>query len=168
MPLLEDGHEVAKDPWQFLQEDEPLPSSGDVVVSLERLQKEKELLRRHQGRCAVLLASGQSPHLLKDDLSLCAMIVLDISNFKDGRAFSSARVLRERYGYRGIIRVRGAILQDQLLFYHRCGVDAIQSDARITAQAWDDALAELSYAYQPASDKSRSIMSLRARRKNKR
>jgi uncharacterized protein (DUF934 family) len=42
----------------------------------------------------------------------------------EGRGFSQARMLRERYGYEGELRARGALGRDQLFFLARCGFDA--------------------------------------------
>ena len=61
------------------------------------------------------------------------MVALEFPKFNDGRAFSQARILRERYGYRGEIRATGKVVRDLLLFMHRCGFDAFETGDRVTA-----------------------------------
>ena len=90
-----------------------------------------------------------------------AVIALEFPKFNDGRAYSQARLLRERYGYRGEIRAAGKVLRDQLLFMHRCGFDAYETADQVTAEVVERSLASFSLAYQPAADGRPSVMELR-------
>ena len=80
-------------------------------------------------------------------------MILAFPHFKDGRAYSQARLLRERYGFAGEIRARGEILRDQLYFMARCGVNAFEFSNTSTLGA-DAALNEFSFVYQSAADKA--------------
>ena len=70
----------------------------------------------------------------------------------DGRAFSQARLLRERHGFKGEIRATGAVLRDQLLFMQRCGFDAFEIVNQDAVAAWRAALAEIQVFFQPTGD----------------
>ena len=61
---------------------------------------------------------------------------VDFPKFTDGRAYSQARLLRGRYGYRGELRANGDVLRDQLLFMQRCGFDAFVVRERAHVENW--------------------------------
>ena len=95
------------------------------------------------------------------DLDRLAVVVLEFPKFNDGRALSQARLLRERYGYRGEIRATGKVVRDLLLFMHRCGFDAFAADDHVTAEIVRKSLATFSLSYQPAADGRPSVIELR-------
>lgn len=150
MPLLKDGR-LAVDPWTAVADDEALPADAPAIVSLERWQASRETLRGHNGRLGIRLKSDQSPGLIAEDLSRFDLVALEFPVFRDGRAFSHARLLRERYGFEGEIRAVGDVLQDQYLFIHRCGFDAVEVADEGALSGWREAMAEISVAYQPAT-----------------
>lgn len=161
MALIKDN-QLAEDPWIFLADDAPVPGNNQhIVVSLDRWQQERDQLIERQGPIGVKLASNQSPALIADDLAKLALIALEFPVFKDGRAYSYARLLRERYGFDGEVRAVGDVLRDQLFFMHRCGIDAFQVKDEHVLQDWLEAAQELSVAYQPAADDRHSILQLR-------
>ena len=102
MALLErrsDGAAIVEDRFMKLTDEEALPASGSVLVSLGRFQAERDALLARDGELGVWLASDESPSSIAGDLDGIALVALDFPVFSDGRAFSSARLLRERYGY---------------------------------------------------------------------
>ncbi|MDJ0949534.1 MAG: DUF934 domain-containing protein [Alphaproteobacteria bacterium] len=163
MPLLKDGR-LVEDPWVPLADEDPVPKDGPVLVSLARWQAEREILRVRPAPVGVRLASDDSAEALADDLADVALVAVDFPAFADGRGYSTARLLRERYGFTGELRAVGNILRDQYLFLARCGFDAFEvSDAR-APEAWRAAMAEFHNFYQPAADGYASIIALRHRR----
>ena len=64
------------------------------------------------------------PKALADDVARLPLIAVDFPKFGDGRGFSTARLLRERYGFRGELRAIGDVLRDQLYSMAECGIDA--------------------------------------------
>ena len=165
MPLIKDGA-WHKDTWHILDETTLPPASGDIAVSLARWQAEKDAFITYSkkgGRLAVVLQSDDNAEDLGEDCHELAMVAVTLPIFRDGRAFSTARLLRERYGFKGELRARGHILQDQLLFLSRCGVDVVEVDERITLEDWQRAMAELPYVYQRGYDQRETIMAMRSR-----
>lgn len=156
MARLIRNRQIVDDAWLTVADDAPLPASGDVIVSLERWKAEREaLLARSegkQGKLGVRLRSDQRAQDLGDDVARFDVIALDFPVFRDGRAYTTARVLRERFGYRGEIRAVGDVLRDQLFYMARCGFDAFElkagKDIVGALQAFDD----FSVKYQPAAD----------------
>jgi uncharacterized protein (DUF934 family) len=82
-----------------------------------------------------------------------ALVAVNFPQFTDGRGYSSARLLRERYGWRGELRAIGDVFRDQLFYLARCGFDAFAlrqgEDAQAALAAFDD----FSDAYQTAADR---------------
>lgn len=163
MPLIKDGR-PADDPWLRLSDEaQPAPGAA-VIIGLERWQAERAAFAGRAGALGLWLKSDQSPVLVADDLAAFELIALEFPKFNDGRAFSYARLLRERYGFAGELRAVGEVLQDQLLFLERCGFDAVEMAEADAAARWQEALGEISVCYQPAADGRRSALSLRRRR----
>lgn len=158
MPLLKDG-EVVTDDWTLL-EDGAAPA-GDVIVTLERWREDRENLRAHNGRLGLRLKSDQSPAQVADDLDRFELVALEFPRFGDGRAYSYARLLRERFGFGGELRAVGNVLRDQLFFMVRCGFDAFEVDREDAVDAWQDAMHEVSVLYQPTGDGRRTAFALR-------
>lgn len=165
MPLLKYGRPI-HDLWVTLGDDAPL-ADAPMILSLKRWQRDREILRGHNGALGIRLEPGQSPAEIADELSRFGVIVLDFPVFKDGRPFSYARLLRDRYGFTGEIRATGHVLRDQYQFLHRCGFDALEVSADIdgetAADYWRQAQEEISVAYQPATDGAPWIARMRQR-----
>lgn len=123
------GRALAADTWQLVAlsegdaaETKTLPA-GPVIVPLTLWQARKaELIAR--GNVAVWLDAGEGPEAIADDLGKLPLVAVHFPKFTDGRGYSTARLLRERYGYRGEVRAIGDVLVDQLHFMSRCGIDA--------------------------------------------
>jgi len=160
MPLIKYGV-VVPDSWLVLDEDAPLPATGDIIVSVERWQAERGSLAARTGRLGIRLRPDQPPRLIAEDLERFGLVALEFPAFKDGRAYSHARVLRQRYGFTGEIRATGDVLRDQLLFMARCGVDAFEVADDISPADWTEALVEFSVFYQPAADTRIPVYELR-------
>ena len=160
MPLIKNGLIVA-DPWSAPSDDSQIPATGPVLVSLARWRGERAGLLRRGGPLGVRLSGAEPPALIADDLDRIALVALEFPSFRDGRAYSYARLLRERYRFRGEVRAVGNLLRDQFLFLHRCGFDAVEVADAKEAAAWAEALREISVAYQPASDRRPMLVALR-------
>jgi uncharacterized protein (DUF934 family) len=159
MPLIRNGA-WADDDYESVADDAPLPVGG-AIVSLARFTAEREALLARNAKLGVRLASSESPEALGEDVHRLSPIVLEFPQFKDGRGFSWARMLRTRMGYKGEIRAAGGFLVDQLAHMHRVGFDSFDGDGRITPEALAHALSEMSNVYQPAPDGRKTIGELR-------
>jgi uncharacterized protein (DUF934 family) len=162
MPLLKDG-QVIDDPWQPIVDDTPLPADGPVIVPFERWRAERETLIGRNSPIGVRLTNTQSVADLADDVDRLEVIVLEFPKFTDGRAYSQARLLRERYGYRNELRATGDVLRDELFLMQRCGFNSIESNDPKIQESWKAATSEFSVFYQPAADDQTPISALRRR-----
>ena len=162
MPLIKNGA-YADDNFTAVADDAALPDAP-VVVSQSRFRKEREALLARNTKLGVRLKSDEAPALLGDDVQRLSLIVLEFPKFRDGRAFSWARMLRTRLGYTGEIRATGDFLYDQLAFMTRVGIDAFEVPDKITLELFQRALGEMRFAYQPTADGRKTIRDLRAGR----
>jgi len=162
MPLIRDGAFV-EDPFFFVPDGKAYPDEKGVIVTLARFQGERDNLFAHRNLVGVRLASNENPVVLKADLPRLAVIVLEFPKFRDGRAFSWARMLRTRFAYKGEIRATGDFLFDQIAFMARVGFDAFEVRQDFTLEDFHRALTEISHPYQPAADGKKTIRELRGR-----
>ncbi|MCL6264580.1 DUF934 domain-containing protein [Craterilacuibacter sp. RT1T] len=142
--IIKNG-QVTADEWLLVREDEGLWPAQDVIVPLEAWLSAR---LAHPHRAAPWLAPDTDMAILLPHLADASLIAIDFPAFTDGRGYSLARLLRERYGYSGELRAIGDVLQDQLYYLHQSGFDsfAIRED-RDAAQALA-ALQDFSDGYQ--------------------
>lgn len=159
MPLIKNGQPLA-DPWTTVADDAPLPA-GAAIVSLARWQRDRAALLGCNRPIGVVLPPDQAVEGLGPDLDRLGVVALEFRSFRDGRAYSQARLLRERHGYAGEIRATGQVLRDQLLFMERCGFDAFMLPTDAAAAAWAEAGREISVWYQPAADRRTWVVAAR-------
>ena len=145
---------VAPDTWCHLDDDAPLPLVGAVTVSWARWQAEVDALSTRAAPVGVRLPNDVEPPALGDALTRARLITVDFPSFKDGRGYSLARLLRERFGYKGELRAVGDVLRDQLFSMSRCGFDSFQMKAGKDPRDGVAAFAEFDVIYQPAADEA--------------
>jgi uncharacterized protein (DUF934 family) len=165
MLLAEDGS-LAEDAWRHLSDDEDAPDAPAVTVSLARWTKTRETLRARNGKLGLRLPNDATPEEIAPDLDRLDLIVLSFPKFTDGRAYSQARLLRDRYGYKGELRASGDVLRDQLLFMRRCGFNTFVVGERAVAEEWGKAFGEFDVFYQNAADGRPWVMRQRLAKPN--
>jgi phosphoadenosine phosphosulfate reductase len=150
MPLWKNGTFV-EDPWQFVADDAPLPDDVPVFVTLKRWRAEREALSGRNAPIGLVFAPGSVWTDIVADLPRFPAIAVEIPKYADGRAFSMARLLRERDGYQGEIRAVGVYIIDQVPLMRRVGIDAFQTDNPIVIKAFETGeWPEVPHYLQPA------------------
>ena len=142
---------LAEDPFTHVADDAVLPP-GDVIISLTRFQADGEALLSEGRQVGVRVASDEEVEALAYDLPRLAVVALDYPKYRDGRAFTSARLLRERLNFKGEVRAVGDVLRTQAGFMVRCGVDAFEPADGSTVEDWERATQRFRHVYQHASD----------------
>jgi len=155
------GGAYTQDNFAPVADDAALPE-GPVLVSLARFQKERETLLERNTPIGVKLQAGENPELLGDDVNRLSLVALEFPKFRDGRAFSWARMLRTRLGFSGEIRAVGDFLYDQVNYQHRVGFNAWEVPDTFTLEMFNRALTEMTNVYQPSTDGKKTIRELRA------
>ncbi|MFM7029227.1 MAG: DUF934 domain-containing protein [Chakrabartia sp.] len=100
---------------------------------------------------AVRLEPDEDARALIPHLDRLALVEVAFPKFRDGRGYSSARILREA-GYQGELRAQGDVLVDQIAFMRRCGFDSFTPDAPLDEAVVADSLARYADVYQGAAD----------------
>ena len=153
----------AQDAYAPVADDALLPD-GPVLVSLARFNKDRDTLLARNTPVGIRLQSSENPEQLGKDVHHFALIALEFPKFRDGRAFSWARILRTRLGFTGEIRAVGDFLYDQVNYQHRVGFDTWEVPDNFTVEMFHRGLAEMTNVYQPSTDGKKTIRELRAAR----
>ncbi len=131
-----------------------IPAQGDLMLPLKLWQSSASaLLGRPAGRVGVWLAPDEDPAQIADSLDALALVAVFFPQFTDGRGYSTARLLRERYGWQGELRAIGDVQRDQLFFLSRVGFDAFELNDGIDAEAALSAFGDFSEAYQTSVER---------------
>lgn len=152
MPTLIKQHRIVPDRWLRLpSEAAQAPREGALIVPLALWRARSATLRWRHSSLGVWLEGHDDPGAIAGDLRLFELVALRIGAFADGRALSAARLLRERYRWRGELRAFGDVRRDQLAFLERSGFDSFELRAEEDAQAALGAFDEISEQYQASA-----------------
>jgi uncharacterized protein (DUF934 family) len=151
MPLVKDG-KIAADTFVHVADDAELPEGGSVLVSAVRFLENPEKLLVKAAKLGVIWPNNRDLDDLVPFLGRLAAVALVFPTFRDGRAYSQARLLRERHGYKGELRATGQVLRDQFLFMLRAGFDALEVKKQSDAEAFALSAKRYSVFYQPTGD----------------
>ncbi|AVR88349.1 MULTISPECIES: DUF934 domain-containing protein [Thauera] len=150
-PLIRDGR-IVDDDWVVLDGDDGqapdlAPSGARQIVPIALYRAHADALRHLGHRIGIALGPEDDPEVVLPYMAHVSLIAIRFPNFTDGRGYSTARLLRSRFGYAGELRAIGDVLRDQLYFLHRCGFDAF---ALRPDQDPDDALGAFGdYTWRP-------------------
>ena len=132
--------------------DEDAIPDGPVILSLTRFQAEGDALITSNRAVGVRIQADEAVEDLAYDLPRVAVVALVFPKYRDGRAYTSARLLRERFGYAGEVRAVGDVLREQAGFMVRCGFDAFAPADGSTPEEWAAAASRYRHVYQRAAD----------------
>ena len=153
MALIIKDRNVVTDPWLLLElaadgSFPPVPSAGDIIVPLAVWRARRDHLLARPGRLGVWLESHEEPAAIAKDLGLFDVVAINFPKFTDGRGYSTALLLRDRYGYKGELRAVGDVFRDQLFQLASCGFNAFALREREDRQDALAAFSEFSEIYQ--------------------
>jgi uncharacterized protein (DUF934 family) len=151
MPLVKNG-KIVTDIFVHVADGAELPGDGAVLISAARFLEDPETLLQRAGKTGVIWPNNRDLDDLVPWLDRLAAVALVFPTFRDGRAYSQARLLRERYGYEGELRATGQVLRDQFVFMQRAGFDAFEVKKQSDAEAFAATVKRYSVFYQPTGD----------------
>jgi uncharacterized protein (DUF934 family) len=151
MPLVKNG-KIVTDIFVHVADGAELPGDGAVLISAARFLEDPETLSQRAGKTGVIWPNNRDLDDLVAWLDRLATVALVFPTFRDGRAYSQARLLRERYGYEGELRATGQVLRDQFVFMQRAGFDAFEVKKQSDAEAFAATVKRYSVFYQPTGD----------------
>lgn len=146
----------AVDPWCVVGDDVALPMGGHAIVTLARWRAEQATLAATGIPLGILVQPSEAPDAETDDIARLSLIALAFPRFTDGRAYSTARRLRNG-GYAGEIRAVGDVLLDQIPLMLRVGFTSFEIANVSTIRALEaEQLPAVSRVYQGNSEASGS------------
>jgi len=151
MPLVKNAR-IVTDIFVQVPDGAELPDDGAVLVSATRFLEDPETLLARPGRLGVVWPNNRVVDDLVPFLDRLAVVALAFPTFRDGRAYSQARLLRERHGYDGELRATGQVLRDQFVFMLRAGFDAFEVKKQADAEAFAETVKRYTVFYQPTGD----------------
>ena len=155
--VTRDG-DVIPNGWRLLADDETHGVDGPVVLGFERALRELDGLNGHYG---VRVNPADDVRLLEPFLEKITLIEVAFPGFRDGRGYSTARILREDLGFTHVVRAVGDVLRDQLFYMLRCGFNEFVVKDKDPAGALANARQRFSTTYQGAADSARPAWALR-------
>lgn len=162
MALIYDGRFV-DDPWRRLADEEALPKSGKIIVSLTRLEHAARTLAPN-ATLGVIAPNTTDLSALTSALPRLGLVSITFPAFADGRGFSLARLIR-RAGFKGELRASGRLLADQYVHALGCGFDTIEIPddlaARQNEAQWCAARDAYALSYQRGYASRGSILDAR-------
>jgi uncharacterized protein (DUF934 family) len=151
MPLVKGG-KIAIDAFVRVADDAELPDGGAILISPARFLENPEAVSRRLGKTGVIWPNNRDINELVPYLDRLAVVALVFPTFRDGRAYSQARLLRERFRFGGELRATGQVLRDQFVFMLRAGFDAFEVKKESDADAFTNTATHYSVFYQPTGD----------------
>lgn len=158
------GGRIVDDDWTLVETADALRSAqptSSLLVPHALWSAERDRLIEHPGPLGIVLEPDDDPATVADDLARIALIAVRFPKFTDGRGYSIARLLRERYGYRGSLRAVGDVLRDQLYYLLRCGFDSFAMKHEDHLEAALSAYRDFSDAYQTSVDRKLPLFARR-------
>jgi uncharacterized protein (DUF934 family) len=147
--LLRDGVVVVDD-WSYAAQDDG-GAAAAMILTLTQWHNDREAWLARGGRLGVVLMPSDRVERLAADLPLLSLVACSFSGPAEGRGYSQARSLRERWQFTGELRATGYVRRDQLFFMARCGFNSFELPDTDLADA-HSALSTFSKAYQPSND----------------
>lgn len=133
-----------------------LPDGRHLFPLAVWVARKQEIISRYK-RIGVWLDAHEAVEDIADDLHYFQVVAVNFPKFADGRGYSAARLLRERYRYEGEVRAIGDVLQDQLFYLKRVGFDAFAVRADRDIEAALKSLDDLPESYQAGADQPQPL-----------
>lgn len=164
--LIKDGA-IIENNWTLIAKPEGDPGEvvlpvGQIIIPLVIWQTQKSQLQTRKD-IGVWLDSDETAHQLGEEAQQLPLVAIHFPLFMDGRPFTTARLLRERYGFTGELRAIGNFIRDQLCYLRRCGVNAFafaREDMDLPAAL--TSLTDFSEYYQASVDQPLPLFRRRA------
>lgn len=159
-PIIVDGA-IVQDTWQLINDDQ-VPEQGAVIVPLSVWLKQRDALRARAEPVGVWIAPDEEVEALAADVASLPLIAVDFPAFTDGRGFSTARLLKDRYAFTGELRAIGDVFKDTMFYLKRCGFTAFAVRADKNIHEALKGLNDFSEVYQGATDQPLPLFRRRA------
>lgn len=149
---------IEADDFTLLADDAALPAAGKLIVSYPRWHAEREALLASRLTIGIKIPNTVDIATVLPEIGERPLIALEFPGFADGRAYSQARLLAERFRFQGELRATGkAVARDQIGFMARCGFTSFELRDGQDPAACLAAVHEFSVPYQQAADHAQPV-----------
>lgn len=135
---------------------------GVLLVPVKLWNEKQALYDRADKTIGLFFEPDDEPESIQTALSRFPVIAVDFPKFMDGRGYSIARILRDRFGFEGEIRATGDVLIDQIFAMKRCGFSSFLLREDQKAEDALKALDTFTLRYQGSSDDPEPLYRKRA------
>ncbi|WP_024460438.1 DUF934 domain-containing protein [Marinimicrobium sp. LS-A18] len=168
MPKLVKDGAIVDNEWTLMAKPEGEAAeaevpAGQIIVPLSVWLAQKEALSARKD-IGVWIDTDETADQLGEEAQRFPLVAVHFPAFADGRAFTNARLLRERFGFTGELRAVGYFLAEQACYLRRCGVNAFDfgTDREQHLQATIEALNDFTEYYQASVDQPQPLFRRRA------
>jgi uncharacterized protein (DUF934 family) len=153
MRQLIKNNQIINDSWATLSKEECADGvpTGNVLVPVKVWLTNRETLSVRND-IGLWFEGDDEPESIGAELTCFPVIAVNFSKFADGRGYSIARLIKERYNFNGELRAIGDVLRDQLYFLARCGFNSFQVREDRINESVIDSFKDFSTSYQAAAD----------------
>jgi uncharacterized protein (DUF934 family) len=157
MPQLLKDKRVIDDAWTLVDTDSQSLPDGDILLTYSQWQTFSEQLESHSGQIGVVIEGNTEIEDIIEPLLKLPLIAINFPKFADGRGFSLATLLRERYSFKGEIRAVGGFIRDQLYLLSRCGFNAFKFSDNTDLSEAAKSLEDFSETYQVSANQEEPL-----------
>jgi len=147
--LLRDRR-IVVDEWRYVSEAVD-DTAAPIIVTLSQWQLEPDTWLARGSRLGVVLSPAHQVEQIAADLGHFALIAAEFPGPSEGRGYTQARQLRDRWDFKGELRATGFVRRDQLFFMARCGFNSFELAESDIDDAYT-AFSTFTAAYQPSND----------------
>ncbi|CAI8713311.1 MULTISPECIES: DUF934 domain-containing protein [Pseudomonas] len=154
------NNQIVDETWHLLPKDfsiDEVTNCDDYIVPLQLWREHGHMLMARDGGLGVWLDADEEAEEIGEVANQFQVIALNFPAFTDGRNYSNARLLRDRYKFTGELRAIGDVLRDQLFYMKRCGFDAFALRADKDPVEALQSLQDFSVTYQAATDEPQPL-----------
>ncbi|ROL74109.1 DUF934 domain-containing protein [Pseudomonas vranovensis] len=154
------NNQIVDETWHLLPKDfniDEVTNCDDYIVPLQLWREHGHMLKARDGGLGVWLDADEEAEEIGEVANHFQVIALNFPAFTDGRNYSNARLLRDRYKFTGELRAIGDVLRDQLFYMKRCGFDAFALRADKDPVEALKSLQDFSVTYQAATDEPQPL-----------
>jgi uncharacterized protein (DUF934 family) len=143
--------EIVSDDWRHAEQD-PLGESASLIIPFAQWQQEREQWLARKIRLGVRLGPAHPVESLAPDLNSLSLVAIEFGGISEGRGYTQAQMLRQRYKFTGEVRAVGKVQRDQFFYMARCGFDAFELPEGADLEGALASFKDFTVAYQPAAD----------------
>ena len=162
MQIIKDRN-ISNDDWVIAREidDAAFVPKDNTIFPFSYWQLNSGDLLKQNTSHAIWIDGDIETEQLSSHLNHLSIIALDFPAFKDGRSYTHARILRDRYNFEGELRAIGNVLRDQMFFMLRCGINCFEVTEGKNAEDALKSFNDFTVRYQAAADDAVPIYKLR-------